>query len=58
MKLSPYLLQAISLGIAVTTLASSCHPNEVTSGTAKQEKSKKGKTDQPVKNSCPACGMG
>lgn len=55
MKLSPALLQAITLGIAVSALSSSCHQNEVNSGGTKEVKAKK---ERPVKTNCPACGMG
>jgi hypothetical protein len=56
MKLSPALLQAITLGIAVSTLTSSCKQNEVNSGHTKEIKAKK--STKPVRDNCPACGMG
>lgn len=55
MKLSPALLQAITLGVAVAALSSSCHQNEVNSGRTKEVKAKK---EKPVRGNCPACGMG
>ena len=58
MKLSSSLLQAITLGIAVGTLSSSCQKNEVNSGTAKHENIKKEKKGKSARNNCPACGMG
>jgi hypothetical protein len=58
MKLSSSLLQAITLGIAVGTLSSSCQKNEVNSGTAKHENIKKDKKNKSVRDNCPSCGMG
>lgn len=55
MKLSPALIQAITLGVAVAALSSSCHQNEVNSGRTKEIKAKK---EKPVRDNCPACGMG
>lgn len=61
MKLSPSLLQAISFGIAVSVVSSSCQKNEVNSGMTKKEKkenTRKEKENPRSYKNCPACGMG
>ncbi len=64
MKLSSTLLQAITLGIAVSSMSSSCQKNEVNSGRTQEAKMKPSKkTESRGKEhkkgySCPACGMG
>ncbi len=61
MKLSPALLQAITLGIAVSTVSSSCQQNELNSGMTKKEKkenARKEKENSRSYKNCPACGMG
>lgn len=59
------MLQAITLGIAVSSMSSSCQKNDVNSGKPKEAKMKasknsesKGKEPGRVRKSCPACGMG
>jgi len=61
MKLSIALLQAITLGISVSTATTSCKRDDVKSGAIKKEK----KGEQPnskiapsAHGKCPACGMG
>lgn len=60
MKLSTHLLQAITVGIAVSSV-SSCQQNEVNSGMTRKEKkenAQKEKENPSSYKNCPACGMG
>lgn len=61
MKLPANLLQAISIGVAISTLTSSCQQNEVNSGVTRKEKKEKArqeKENSSAYKNCPACGMG
>jgi hypothetical protein len=61
MKLSANMLQAITVGVAVSTLSSSCRQNEVNSGMTKKEKKERARQEKENSSSyknCPACGMG
>ena len=61
MKLPANLLQAITVGVAVSTLSSSCQQNEVNSGLTKKEKKEKARQEKKnpsAYKNCPACGMG
>jgi hypothetical protein len=61
MKLSANLLQAMTIGVALSTLSSSCQQNEVNSGMTKKEKrenARKEKENPSSYKNCPACGMG
>ena len=57
MKLSAHLLQAVAIGVAVSSVHS-FKQNEVNSGRVKQVKTEKGKKVKPVRDNCPACGRG
>lgn len=61
MKLNKNLLSTIALSITVSVASTSCHKNDVNSGTKHKNKEEKEiKSPRPERNPdyCPACGMG